>query len=258
VRILRIAGMVALTAAVLATAAGARIEHYFVNVTVNGPGHVTGSGSPSDINSSTINCPTKCSASFVTDSTGNLSASPDAGATFVGWGGACSGTGGCTFTAGEKQNVTVSATFDSPGPFALDVGRAGSGSGSVSGSGINCPSTCSVTLAKNSTATLTAAPAPGSTFAGWEGDCSGNGGCTVNMDGPKSVTAVFDLPEQTTSTTTTTGPVNHRLSVTKDGTGLGSVSGSGIDCGAICSASLLAGTPVTLTATPANGSLFAG
>jgi hypothetical protein len=50
VRILRIAGMVALTAAVLATAAGARIEHYFVNVTVNGPGHVTGSGSPSDIN----------------------------------------------------------------------------------------------------------------------------------------------------------------------------------------------------------------
>jgi hypothetical protein len=78
------------------------------------------------------------------------------------------------------------------------------------------------------------------------------------MDGPKSVTAVFDVPQQTTSTTTTTGPVNHRLSVTKDGTGLGSVSGSGIDCGAICSASLLAGTPVTLTATPANGSLFAG
>jgi hypothetical protein len=79
------------------------------------------------------------------------------------------------------------------------------------------------------------------------------------MDGPKSVTAVFNLPEQTTSTTTTTaGPVNHRLSVTKDGTGLGSVSGSGIDCGAICSASLLAGTPVTLTATPANGSVFAG
>ena len=260
-KLLRIAGMVAVTAAVLATAAGARIEHYFVNVTVNGPGHVTGSGSPSDQFAGTIDCPTRCRASFVTSSTGTLSASPDDGATFVGWGGNCSGTGGCTFTAGEAPaSVSVSATFESPGPFALSVGRGGTGSGSVSGSGISCPGTCSVTLAKGSTATLSATPALGSTFAGWEGDCSGSGGCNVSMDGPKSVTAVFNLPEQTTSTTTTTtaAPINYRLSVSKDGTGLGAVSGSGIDCGAICAASLLAGTPVTLTAAPATGSLFAG
>lgn len=53
---------------------------------------------------------------------------------------------------------------------------------------------------------------------------------------------------------------NSDLSVTKTGTGTGSVtsSPSGIDCGSTCSASFTSGTPVTLTATPNAGSTFAG
>jgi hypothetical protein len=50
------------------------------------------------------------------------------------------------------------------------------------------------------------------------------------------------------------------LTVTKGGTGSGIVTStpSGISCGSVCSASLPAGTVITLTATPASGSTFAG
>jgi hypothetical protein len=51
-----------------------------------------------------------------------------------------------------------------------------------------------------------------------------------------------------------------QLSVSKGGTGSGSVSSnpSGISCGATCSAVYDAGTSVTLTATPSGGSSFSG
>lgn len=50
----------------------------------------------------------------------------------------------------------------------------------------------------------------------------------------------------------------YTLSVFKAGTGLGTVTDTGINCGADCSESYPAGTSVTLTATPAAGSTFAG
>jgi hypothetical protein len=55
-----------------------------------------------------------------------------------------------------------------------------------------------------------------------------------------------------------TGPFT--LQVNKSGSGTGTVTSSlpGIDCGATCSASYAAATSVTLTATPAEGSVFAG
>jgi PKD repeat protein len=52
----------------------------------------------------------------------------------------------------------------------------------------------------------------------------------------------------------------HALIVSKEGTGSGEVSSSpaGINCGDSCQASFDAGTAVTLTATPASGSIFTG
>lgn len=52
----------------------------------------------------------------------------------------------------------------------------------------------------------------------------------------------------------------HTLSVTKTGTGSGTVTSSpaGINCGADCSESYGSGTSVTLTASPVTGSTFAG
>jgi len=48
------------------------------------------------------------------------------------------------------------------------------------------------------------------------------------------------------------------LTVTKAGTGKGTVTASGITCGTDCSESLDEGTVVTLTATPVTGSIFTG
>ena len=54
-------------------------------------------------------------------------------------------------------------------------------------------------------------------------------------------------------------PGLHDLTVEKAGDGVGTVtSPAGIDCGVACSGSYAAGTVVTLTATPATGSSFAG
>lgn len=75
----------------------------------------------------------------------------------------------------------------------LTVTKTGSGSGGVTSSptGIDCGSTCSANFTLNSSATLTAAPASGSTFTGWTGACSGTGPCTVAMSEAKSVGAAF-------------------------------------------------------------------
>jgi uncharacterized protein (UPF0548 family) len=57
-----------------------------------------------------------------------------------------------------------------------------------------------------------------------------------------------------------TGLAPNTLTVNKAGTGSGTMTSSpaGINCGATCSASYDSGTTVTLTATPATGSLFTG
>jgi hypothetical protein len=56
------------------------------------------------------------------------------------------------------------------------------------------------------------------------------------------------------------GPTTYSLQVSKSGTGSGAVTSSpaGINCGGTCTATYNTGTPVTLTATPAEGSTFTG
>jgi hypothetical protein len=76
--------------------------------------------------------------------------------------------------------------------YTLGVKTSGAGSGRVKGSAIDCPRTCSAKLTLQTQATLKAAPAAGSTFAGWSGGgCSGTGTCTVTMSSSQKVTAVF-------------------------------------------------------------------
>jgi IPT/TIG domain/Divergent InlB B-repeat domain len=53
-------------------------------------------------------------------------------------------------------------------------------------------------------------------------------------------------------------PVTHTLSVAIAGTGSGTVTGSGISCSGACSGTYAAGTTVTLTASAASSSTFAG
>lgn len=132
----------------------------------------------------------------------------------------------------------------------LTVSKAGLGVGTVtsSPSGINCGTTCSAFFSSGSTVRLTAAPAAGSTFGGWAGACTGfSTTCDVVLNNAASATATFNR-------------INYTLTVTKAGTGSGTVTSnpSGINCGATCSASYPSGTAVTLSAAPASGSIFSG
>ncbi len=79
--------------------------------------------------------------------------------------------------------------------YTLTVAKSGTGSGIVTSNpaGINCGTDCTENYTSDTSVTLTAAPASGSTFAGWSGVCSGTGTCTLTMNGNKSATANFNL-----------------------------------------------------------------
>ncbi|MBA3393312.1 MAG: DUF4215 domain-containing protein [Deltaproteobacteria bacterium] len=190
-----------------------------------------------------IDCGATCMAGFTAGTVVTLIASPDATSTFTGWSGACSGTANCVVTMSQARAVT--ATF-AVKTFALTVTVPGGG-GDVTSSpaGIACPGDCSQTYTANTMVTLTAAPDAGKAFAGWGGACSGTGSCVVTMDAAKSVSATF---------------VNNRLTVVREGDGSGNVSSNpgGINCGGDCSQDYNVGQSVTLTATAASGSRFAG
>ncbi len=136
---------------------------------------------------------------------------------------------------------------------SLTLTRSGAGSGSVSSSpaGIDCGLVCSYPFSLSTSVTLTASSAPGSSFAGWSGSgCSGTSTCTVTMSAARAVNAEFAVVP----------PGQFNLAVSKSGTGGGTVTSlpAGINCGADCSETLVDGSSVTLTASPAAGSTFTG
>jgi uncharacterized repeat protein (TIGR02543 family) len=198
-----------------------------------------------------VNCGTTCSATLASGTAVTLTATAASGSTFGGWSGACTGTSSCVLTMTAARAVTATFTATNP-TYTLTVNRSGTGSGTVTSSagGINCGTTCSATFTSGAVVTLTAAATAGSTFGGWSNGCTGTTPtCTVSMTAARTVTATF------------TGPANDiSLGVTRAGTGTGTVTStpSGINCGTVCSSIYASGTVVTLTATAASGSTFAG
>lgn len=159
-----------------------------VTVSPAGTGTGTVTSSPAG-----ISCGASCSASYVLGTTVTLTASPAVGSTFIGWSGACSGTGSCIVPVDDAKAVT--ATFTAGQTFTLSVSKTGTGNGTVTSSpvGIACGVTCSAPFGSATVVTLTPSPALGSAFTGWSGACTGTGSCMVTMDAAKSVTAGFDL-----------------------------------------------------------------
>src|SRR5919106_925937 len=118
----------------------------------------------------------------------------------------------------------VTARFDvQTFPLTVDLTGAGAGTVRLTPPGINCTTDCTQSYASGTAVTLTATPASGSVFTGWSGACTSSP-CVVSMTGARAVTARFDV---------------QTFPLTVDLTGAG------------------AGT-VTLTATPASGSVFTG
>ncbi|MBK9549181.1 MAG: hypothetical protein IPO52_08820 [Gemmatimonadetes bacterium] len=198
-----------------------------------------------------------CSAPFPGGTVVTLTPTVTAGS-FVGWSGACVGSGNCQVTLDQARSVT--ATFQL-GNQTLAVTADGNGSGVVRSSleGINCVSTagtlsgpCVAAYPQGTMVTLTADATVG-TFTGWSGACSGTATCTLALTQVRNVGATFVV-------------ANQQLATELTGTGSGSVTSTpaGIACvstrGAVagsCAAEFAEGTVVTLNAVASGGS-FAG
>jgi hypothetical protein len=157
-------------------------------------------------------------------------------------------------------------------PVTLTVDGAGSGSGLVATAlgpapALKCSildgtadaGSCRATYAFGTSVSLSAAPADGSQFTGWGGECSGTAACSISLNDSAHVVARFEVAQFT-------------LVVVGAGTGSGSVhSAVGalplITCDIIAGVSgdtgcqgdfLLSGRRLTLLADPADGSRFSG
>lgn len=174
------------------------VQGDFITVSKAGTG-----GGNVDSSDKRIACGNKCTSPYAANATVTLTAKANSGSTFVGWTGACAGSGNCVVTISGASNV--GATFN-----AAAAGGGGGGSGgtsgfvlkvSVSNSGtvtsnvgaINCGTACQASFAAATPVTLTATPPVGKTFAGWSGACTGVAPtCVVNVNSSLSVKASFN------------------------------------------------------------------
>jgi hypothetical protein len=142
----------------------------------------------------------------------------------------------------------VGATFAGSSQVTLSVSAGAGGVVTTIPGGINCGTTCAAAFALGANVSVVATPNVGYSFTGWGGACTGTNVCDLVMDANKSVSATF-------------APVpvgQYALTVQDIGNGTIVSAPPGINCGTICANSFPTGTLVTLTATPAAGSAFAG
>ena len=173
-------------------------------------------------------------------------------------------------------SATVTVTSASGASYAFDVtgtGRdhlwltvetpiPGFGAGTVTGAGLACPSgPCSVAVPRttgNPTVTITATPAPSSTFVGWGGACDAFGtanACTITLSETATlVNVAFDLKAYEVTIDLTS--IEGRTGIVRS-TGVAPY-GIDLDCGATCTVSVTHGTAITLIAEPTVGAYFGG
>ena len=218
------------------------ITTYTLTVTRAG----TGSGTVTS-NPGTINCGSTCTTSLSSGTNVSLIATAASGSTFAGWSGNCTAAGSVTMTG----NISCTATFNSSSytltsTVVNEVTSSGTPSGTIvsSPAGIDCGTDCTENYPAGQIVTLTPKPAANSRFKAWTGhaDCADG---SVKIDANKACTATFTL--NTIS-----------LAVSKTGNGTVTSNPSGINCGTGCFFNFIAGTTVTLKATPYAGFAFTG
>jgi Divergent InlB B-repeat domain len=164
---------------------------HFLTVSKNGSGSVR--STPAG-----IDCGTTCSAIVAEGTQMVLIPVPDPGWQFAGWGGGCSGLGGCALKVAADTKVFV--TFEAVAPATagkhnVTVTASGAGAGRVSSSpaGIDCGSSCAAQFADGTKVVFNATPAAGSTFAGWSGACAGTTTtCELSVTTDLQLGAAFD------------------------------------------------------------------
>ena len=209
------------------------IQRYTLTVTAPTLGTITGTG---------IACGTggvDCTEVFDYGTVVPLTATPDTGYSLSAWTGACSGTGACSVAMTAAR--AVGATF---AVQRLTLTVAAPANGTITGTGITCGtggSDCTETFDYGTVVPLTATPATGYDFGGWTGACSGTGACSATMTAARTVGATFTIQRYTLTVTAPT---------------LGTITGTGINCGTggvDCTEIYDYGTVVPLTATPNTG-----
>ena len=212
-----------------------------LSVTKAGTGTGTVTGTPAGI-SSEIDCGTGCasdSANYSTNTVVTLTAAADAGHTFSGWSGACSGTAPCVVTMSAARSVTAT--------FARET------------------HTLTATAGANGTITPAGATAvnPGASQSYAIAANVGYHIVDVTVDGASvgAVTSYTFTAVTANHTIAATFSINtYSLGVSRNGTGTGSVTSSpaGISCGADCTETYNHGTVVTLTAVADASSSWTG
>jgi alpha-tubulin suppressor-like RCC1 family protein len=139
---------------------------------------------------------------------------------------------------------------NSNGQHTLTVNLNGNGYIMANANPLICEPSCSADYFEGESVTLHANPELGNALSGWGGDCTGTDELfDLTMNGPKTCSATFvKAPDRT-------------LTVNKEGTGSGTVTGTtgkgdGLDCGSNCTEVYLHGRVVFLNATAQEGSKF--
>jgi phospholipase C len=171
------------------TVAASFIAAEGLNVALAGTGSGTVTSSPTG-----IDCPTTCSATFPDKTQVTLTEKPGTNFYFSGWGGACSGTTGCSLTVTAAENVT--ATFIAGDSLSVAISGTGKGTVTSSPAAINCTSGattgCSATFAPGTSVSLSETTNAPNQFSGWTGACTGMGACSLTLSAAtNSVTAAF-------------------------------------------------------------------
>ena len=189
-----------------------------------------------------------------------LSATADAGKSFVGWSTPdCQGSGPCTITL-DADVTTIVALFS---PLKLGVVYSGNGDGGTvtidraAGSCRQSGADACFELAARTEVRLTARPNEGHSFRGWNPGCEPTNAptCTIRVnDQPTWAGAIFDDDEPPQLPTT----IKVQFRLTKTGDGDGQVTASKLDCGDECTASYDYGEALALVAKPGAGSVFRG
>ena len=157
-----------------------------------------------------------CSMDYTAGTVVVLNAAPLTGYQFSGWSGACGGSGTCALTMDAAKSVT--ATFAAQVFHVLTVRTLGSGSVSSVPAGIACGADCSEILPGGSVITLSAVPSAGYVFRGWGGACNGAGPCTLTIDAPTQVSAVFASATVAAVSPKISAGYQHMLALRNDGT----------------------------------------
>lgn len=195
-----------------------------------------------------IDCGPKCTSEFIEGSNVSLIAQPDNGFAFVGWNGACSGTGNCNITMDGRKSA--SANFIELPKYPVKVSKPRNGVISSEPAGISCGGRNKQCTAPFSSAKLTATPNAAYEFIRWTGCQAPEGNiCHIKPTGKMAVKAAFrKLPK-------------YNLKISKNNLGSVTSSPAGLKCPdkkRSCSVKFTKGTEITLTPVPQTGISFVG